>query len=147
MSAKGISLVVLIVIFTVSLSEAASMNKKNVAPNVNFTSYNEEAFISAKRENKPIFILFFAHWCPWCKSFNENTLSEALIYEYLNEHYINIFVDVDQNEILKAKYGVTMLPYIVMLRPDGKLEYKYGGTLDRDGFFGFIKETKKKALK
>lgn len=148
MNPKGTALAVLFLTLFVSdgLSHAASVNRKNFAPNVNFIDYGEEAFGSAKSDNKPIFILFFAHWCPWCKKFDENTLGDAAVYGYLNKYFVNVLVDVDLNKDLEAKYGVTMLPYVVVLRPDGELEYKYGGMLDSDGFLGFIKETRRKAL-
>jgi len=144
---KVLTVFLLILVVSADLSDAASAERKNVAPSIDFREYSEDAFIAAKGENKPVLILFFAHWCPWCKLFDETVLSDDSVYGFLNEKYINIFVDADLNEELKSKYGVTMLPYVVILRPDGKLQYKYGGMLDKNGFLSFIIETRINALK
>lgn len=112
---------------------------------INFLEHNTKAFELAKKENKPIFILISAVWCFWCKVFDEKTLVSENVYTYLNENYINVFVDADINRELYFKYQATALPYIVFLKPDGSLLHKYGGTLYADDFLGLLEMLRKKA--
>ncbi len=112
---------------------------------VKFYEYGTETASLAKKEGKPIFMVFSAVWCYWCKVFEEETLTIKEVYTFLNENYINIFIDADLRRDLFFTYQVTFLPYVVFLRPDGTLLYKYGGTLNTEGFLSLIKDLKEKA--
>ena len=112
---------------------------------VEFTEYSSKWSQSDKGdaktnpENKPYFLLFSAQWCHWCHEFAENTLVREDVATYLNENFVNIFIDVDVHNSAYAKYRATGLPYTVFLNPDGSLYYKYAGTLYGDNFLDVIK--------
>lgn len=114
---------------------------------VSFLEYSKESLSLAKKENKPVFVLFSAQWCNWCKVFAEKTLSEKSVYTYLNKRYINIFVDADVRSDLYSGFYGRGWPYIVFLKPDGSVYYKYSGTLYADAFLSIIKDVRNGIMK
>ena len=107
---------------------------------VNFQEYSENIISKNKGEEKPYFLLFSADWCYWCHQFANNTLVRKDVADYLNQHFINIFIDTDINNAAYVKYRATGLPYAVFLNPDGTLYYQYAGTLYGDNFLAVISE-------
>lgn len=73
----------------------------------------------AKRENKPVFILFHATWCPYCRAYRE-VFFEVQVVELL-EGFTPILVDVDQQPDLNERYGEhgKYIPRSMILDPDG----------------------------
>ncbi len=129
--------------FFVTVPPAPAYTHKSSS--VKFHEHGEGVIELARKEQKPVFMLFSAVWCYWCKVFEKETLTKKEVYSFLNENYISVFIDADLRRDLFSKYQVTFLPYAVFLRPDGTLLYKYGGTLDTEGFLSLIKDLKEKA--
>ncbi|MCH7882444.1 MAG: thioredoxin domain-containing protein [Proteobacteria bacterium] len=107
---------------------------------VDFQEYSENVITRNKYRNKPYFLLFSADWCYWCHQFADNTLVRQDVADYLNQHFVNVFIDADINKAAYVKYRAIGLPYTVFLNPDGSLYYKYAGTLYGDNFLAVIKE-------
>lgn len=107
---------------------------------VDFQEYSENIISSNRAETKPYFLLFSADWCYWCHQFANNTLVRQDVANYLNQHFVNVFIDADINNAAYVKYQASGLPYTVFLNPDGSLYYKYAGTLYGDNFLAVINE-------
>ena len=107
---------------------------------VNFKEFSDRVVVESKKENKPWFLLFSAEWCHWCHEFAENTLVRRDVTDFLNQHFVNVFIDVDIHQSAYVKYRAQGLPYTVFLNPDGTLYYKYTGTLYGDAFLDVIRE-------
>ena len=107
---------------------------------VSFQSYTDEVVSHNLSQKRPYFLLFSAQWCHWCHLFSEHTLSREDVYTYLNTHFINVFIDADIHTVATVKYNVTGLPYVVFLKPDGSVHFKYAGTLYGDDFVEVIRE-------
>jgi hypothetical protein len=107
---------------------------------VDFQEYSEEVITRNKYRNKPYFLLFSADWCYWCHQFADNTLVRQDVADYLNQHFVNVFIDADIDKNAYVKYRAAGLPYTVFLNPDGSLYFKYAGTLYGDKFLTVIKE-------
>ena len=112
---------------------------------VNFIEYSDDVVVKNKRENKPYFLLFSAEWCHWCHEFAEQTLVRQDVADYLNQHFVNVFIDADIHNAAYVKYRAIGLPYTVFLNPDGSLYYQYSGTLYADSFLKVIEEVQAKA--
>lgn len=112
---------------------------------VNFQDYSENVIGKNSAEKKPYFLLFSADWCYWCHQFANNTLVLPEVADYLNQNFVNVFIDADINNAAYVKYRATGLPYTVFLNPDGSLYYQYAGTLYGDNFLAVIKEIAAKA--
>ena len=74
------------------------------ASKVRFVEHSPEAFETARREGKPVFLLISAVWCYWCKYFDQNALETDEVATYLNRHYLSIFADHDRRMDVTRKY-------------------------------------------
>ncbi|MGH9755222.1 MAG: thioredoxin domain-containing protein [Blastocatellia bacterium] len=114
---------------------------------VDWYAWGEEAFESARRENKPILLSIGYSACHWCHVMEDESFEDEAIAQLMNENFINIKVDREERPDLDAIYmnAVQMMtgsggwPMTVFLTPDGKPFY--GGTyfppVDRYGMPGF----------
>ena len=112
---------------------------------VNFIEYTNNVVARNKQENKPYFLLFAAEWCYWCAQFENRTLIRKDVTDFLNQNFVNVFIDTDIHNSAYVKYRATGLPYSVFLNPDGTLYYQYAGTLYADDFLDVIKEVRTEA--
>jgi uncharacterized protein YyaL (SSP411 family) len=112
---------------------------------VNFDVYGPGVLAKNSDRNKPYFLLFSAEWCHWCHEFAHNTLVREDVATYLNDNFVNIFIDVDINNSAYVEYRATGLPFTVFLNPDRSLYYKYSGTLYGDDFLDVIKRVSSEA--
>lgn len=78
-------------------------------------------FELAKNNDKPIFLYLGAVWCMNCHIFENTVLSNPLIAEYINEHFIPVRVDADERPDIVERYMVRGLPTFSFLMPDGKV--------------------------
>jgi len=107
---------------------------------VEFIEYSDDVLLENRDQNKPYFLLFSAEWCHWCHEFAENTLTRQDVADYLNQNFVNVFIDTDIHSAAYVKYRATGLPFSVFLNPDGTLYYRYTGTLYGDNFLAVISE-------
>jgi len=81
----------------------------------------ESAFQKAKEENKLVFVDFYADWCKPCKQLERHTFKNKKLAKKLNEHYINLKIDVDHpdpffKELMKNK--IQSIPYLAFFTPN-----------------------------
>lgn len=105
---------------------------------VQFIEYTPQVVQNHKGQGKPFFLLFSAQWCHWCKVFEEKTLSKPRVHDFLNEHFLNVFIDADIHSGAYLKYKAKGVPYTVFLNPDGTLYFKYSGALYEEDFLEVI---------
>ena len=108
-----------------------------------FEEYADGVVERNRGQQRPYFLLFSAEWCHWCHEFAERTLSRKEIYTYLNEHFVNVFIDADIHNAAYVKYRAKGLPFTVFLNPDGSVHFKYTGTLYGDQFIDVLREISK----
>ena len=105
---------------------------------VDFVDYADDVIERNRRHHRPFFLLFSAEWCHWCHEFAERTLVRKEVYTYLNQNFVNVFIDADIHNAAYVKYRASGLPFAVFLRPDGKVHFKYSGTLYGDQFIDVL---------
>ena len=110
---------------------------------VNFEEYGEDLIERNRGRQQPYFLLFSAEWCHWCHEFAERALSRESVYTYLNEKFVNVFIDADIHDAAYARYRATGLPYVVFLKPDGSVHFKYSGTIYGDEFIDVLRDITK----
>jgi uncharacterized protein YyaL (SSP411 family) len=114
---------------------------------VDWYPWAEEAFVRARRENKPILLSVGYSACHWCHVMAHESFENPAIARLMNEHFINIKVDREEHPDVDQIYQqVTQLmtrsggwPLTVFLTPE--LKPFFGGTYyppeDRYGRPGF----------
>jgi thiol:disulfide interchange protein len=73
----------------------------------------------AKNQEKNIFLYFYAQWCTYCTKLKQTTFVDKKVQAYLDDHFISISVDTDQNQTLSRNWQVTGLPTMWFLTPEG----------------------------
>ncbi|HEX8834836.1 MAG TPA: thioredoxin family protein [Abditibacteriaceae bacterium] len=132
-------------------NEATSRESTNAIPNLLVKNIAwqpdfKTALREAKRTGKPIMVDFFATWCKPCHMLDEMTYKhDAVIKE--SQRWISVKVDTDVESELSAKYGVTGLPTVAFLTPDGKPAGGFVGFYDGPDCAAMMKKTYAKALK
>ena len=84
------------------------------------TNY-ETALATAKKEGKPIILVFSATWCPPCQSMKKAVYPSAEV-KPLHDKFVWAYLDVDDTENAKAatKYGVEGIPHVQFLSSEVK---------------------------
>src|SRR5205823_4309134 len=81
----------------------------------------------AKKLNRPMVVHFGAKWCPPCKKMEREVLDTSQVLKLLDAGFVAVKVDVDANDGLRKKYGVSGLPTDIILDPAGKVLVKTEG--------------------
>ena len=87
-------------------------------------NFNEEVLNS----NVPVLVDFYADWCGPCRMMGP--VVAKLSEEYEGKAKVGK-VNVDEEELLSAKYGVMSIPYFVIIK-DGKVIDKAMGAMSKD---------------
>lgn len=104
------------------------------------------ALATAKKEHKPIILVFSAAWCGPCQSMKKTVYPSKEVTP-LHDKFVWAYLDVDQetNAAPTAKYKVEGIPHIQFLSADGKdLGSQVGGTSAGD-FAGTLEKVLVKA--
>ncbi len=120
---------------TNSLARASSAYLRSAMHQpIQWHEWGEEAFATAKRENKPILLDIGAVWCHWCHVMDRESYESAETAEIINREFIAVKVDRDERPDVDSRYqlavsaiaGTGGWPLTVFLTPDGRPFY--GGT-------------------
>lgn len=115
--------------------------------NVNFTEVNnwEEVLELAKQSDKPVFVDFYADWCPPCKAFNEDVLGDAAVARFLNRYFINIKIDAETatGKSIASGLGIKVYPTIYLLDNNGRTRQVIEGLPDREEFVAQIRQVRR----
>ena len=101
---------------------------------VQWHEWGEEAFVAARRENKPMLLDIGAVWCHWCHVMDRESYDDPEVAAIVNEHFIAVKVDRDERPDIDSRYQAAVSavsgqggwPLTAFLTPDGKPFY--GGT-------------------
>lgn len=83
----------------------------------------EEALAKAGKENKLVFVDYYATWCVPCKKMEKMVFTDTKVGEYFNAKFVNLQLDAErpENTASAKKYKVEAFPTMVFIAPDGKL--------------------------
>jgi uncharacterized protein YyaL (SSP411 family) len=101
---------------------------------VNWYPWGEEAFATAQRDKRPVFLSIGYSTCHWCHVMEQQCFENEAIARLLNERFVAIKVDREERPDIDAVYveavsrmtGSAGWPLSVFLTPDRKPFY--GGT-------------------
>ncbi len=101
---------------------------------IRWHEWGEDAFATARRENKPILLDIGAVWCHWCHVMDRESYESPETAALINERFVAVKVDRDERPDVDSRYqlavsaisGTGGWPLTVFLTPEGKPFY--GGT-------------------
>lgn len=106
----------------------------------------QQAQQEAQRTGKPILVKFHATWCGACKQLASQTLTRPAVVKE-SKKWVAVQVDVDKSPKVAEKYGVSALPTVAFLRPDGRLSSSFVGFRDANEAVKIMKAAHVKAKK
>jgi len=95
---------IILLTFIFACSPALALN-----PEINWHSY-QSGIKKIADQNKKGFIHFYTDWCTYCKLMNQKTFSNEAVVAYLNENFVPIRVDAEEQRDVARKYGVSSFP-------------------------------------
>src|SRR6266571_1616749 len=117
------------------LAGAASSYLRSAAHQpVDWREWDDQAFETARKQDKPILLDIGAVWCHWCHVMDRESYENEEIAGIINESYIPVKVDRDERPDIDARYQMAVSaltgqggwPLTAFLTPQGKPFY--GGT-------------------
>lgn len=96
-----------------SFSQAASSQ-------IQWHSYNE-GMARGKFEKKRIFLHFYADWCAFCKEMEKKTFADPAVIAALNNDFIPIRVNTDQDRETSVLFRVQGLPDTWFFAENGEI--------------------------
>jgi len=102
----------------------------------------EEAFVDAKKSDKPIILYWGAIWCPPCNEIKAEVFSNPRFAKIV-EPTIPVYLDGDTDRAQQwgEKLGVSGYPTLVMLSSDGKEMSRISGGVNIQEFESIVNET------
>lgn len=118
------------------------------APNFTLTDTKGQSVTLSDLRGRPVWLNFWATWCPWCnkeipqiESVEDEYAgridiygvdvqqSQSTVAQYMAAKAVNYPVLLDSQGAVAASYGVQGLPMSVFIGPHGKIRAVYSGAL------------------
>ena len=95
----------------------------------------------SKAEQKPVFLMVYATWCPHCAKMKSEVLKDTTVTNVLGKNYICVWQDIDEKEgiMLKNKFKITSLPTFIILDSNENELYRLKGEYKTPDFIAEIK--------
>lgn len=96
----------------------------------------DEAIELARKENKQVFIDFYADWCAPCKMMERNVFTDESVYSFFNERFISVKMDVEDKGFgseAAATHNISAMPTLLLIDPDKDVIMKERGYRDANG--------------
>lgn len=132
----GIIIVITAVVLIVFSQHSVSNNSSNA--DITWQTNLDSALQEAKSTNKSIFIDFYGEGCSYCKQLSENTLSDSSVEKKLNQDYVAVKIDTDQDPNLSSQYKIYELPTLVILNPNGHEIKRQEGYVSADQLLNWL---------
>ena len=88
----------------------------------------------AEAENKLVLLHFTASWCRPCQALEKFVFPNLEVARSVNENVVPVHIDVDEEQSLVTEYGVTAVPFDVVITPGGRVIAKQKSPLDSNGY-------------
>lgn len=85
----------------------------------------------AKDLDRPMIVMFTADWCPPCQQFKKKVLTQPEVKQALDDGFVAVKIDMtdtsssNPNNKVAGKYGISGIPTLLAMSPDGEVIGKY----------------------
>ncbi|WP_337965766.1 thioredoxin family protein [uncultured Flavobacterium sp.] len=100
------------------------------------------ALETAKLQNKPLFVMLYADWCPHCNQMKKEVFTDPNVMDFLKENYVCAWKNIEKEEgiALKDKYNTKSLPTFLFIDPNTEtLLYALKGEMKTPEFMTEVK--------
>ena len=111
-----------------ALSLAASERILAASPTkIMWNSSLRKAGQESIRSGKPVLIQFTATWCGYCHKMLETTYHDASVIQRVNDFFVPVLLDADENEKLVKLLNVKSFPTTVIISPEQEVLLLFSG--------------------
>lgn len=140
---KAITLVVLVFVIAflyTTVNNSVVLSDENYAYLSDYQWHKslDEGLAISREENKPVFVYFWAVWCQYCEKFETQTLTDPRIRQMLEEDFVMVAIDLDEDRTVPARYGVSYPPHELFVDGNGEEIDRVGGYIDADTFYRIL---------
>lgn len=91
----------------------------------------KSAMAKAKAENKILFYMLYADWCPHCKKMKAEVFTDKKVIDFMSANFVCGWQNIETGEgpALRKKLNTKLFPYFVFINPEGKIVYAVSGEL------------------
>jgi thiol-disulfide isomerase/thioredoxin len=102
--------------------------------NVAWRAY-DEGLGAAKKENKPVCLVFYTEWCPHCARYSQIFHNPTVVER--SKNFVMIRLDADKNRKLSGKFTPdgAYIPRTYFLSPAGSLDPSIQARVDHYKYF------------
>jgi thiol:disulfide interchange protein len=99
---------------------------------------HEAAFAQAQQTGRPVFMDFYASWCPPCKSMDREVFSRDDVARAMDD-WVPLKIDVDQQDDLANQHDIQVLPTLLAATPEGEIVARYEGYMSPEQLIDFLR--------
>jgi len=103
----------------------------------------DEGMKKAQEKNLPVYVEFYATWCPPCKMMAQTTFQDKDVVSFLGENFVSIKVDIDQDKELAMRYGARAIPHHIVMNSKGDVLKILKGAMPADMFLANLRDAVK----
>ncbi|MFO8110040.1 MAG: thioredoxin family protein [Thermoplasmata archaeon] len=118
----------LVFLMVILLSAQIFMPVSGATSDIEWYSY-EDGLEAARIQDKPVMIYFGAGWCSYCIKMKEEVFPDQRVID-ASSNMIFIEEDTDVDTTVANMYGVTGLPTMIFLTPQGVEQFRRTGFRD-----------------
>ncbi|MFQ5585071.1 MAG: thioredoxin family protein, partial [Calditrichia bacterium] len=111
---------------------------------VNFENSSfKEAQAKAGKENKVLFVDFYADWCSPCKRLDKMVYKDKEAGEFINSNFVSLKIDGEKGEgpQLMKKFNIPGYPTLILFDPQGnEIDRVVGFGGDKDEYVQTLKD-------
>jgi thioredoxin-related protein len=100
----------------------------------------DRAYREAKRKGLPLLVSVGTQNCIWCRRLEAQTLKDPEVVQLVNERYVPVEIDADEDSELARDFGVRVFPTLVWTRPDGKIVETHEGYISATRLLAKLKQ-------
>ena len=90
-------------------------------PELQWRTDLSDAHQEAVLTNRPMLVVFDADWCAYCRKMDQKTLTDASLVAYINDGFIPVRLNLDDNERVAEILEVKRIPCTIALSPRADL--------------------------
>jgi thioredoxin-related protein len=86
---------------------------------------------TAKKENKSLFVMLYADWCPHCNLMKKEVFSDPTVMDFLKKNYVCVWLNIEKEEgkAIQKKFNTKSLPTFLFLDANETLLYTLKGEM------------------
>jgi len=124
------------IVISMSLFAGVTFHTAQAAPpeaktEITWRSDLKKAHQESVKLNRPMMIVFGAEWCTYCRKMEQTTLTDPSLIQSVNQNYIPVHLDFDDERKVAEILEVDRLPCTVFLSPRADLLGRMVGFVGR----------------